>query len=63
MQKIGLNIQTKLTQELLKLLSELEEVDRDRMSNDGQLIFDKIWKLLGQPTYEQNQKILEQKSK
>jgi|TARA_R100001082_G_scaffold31612_1_gene16197 hypothetical protein len=63
MQKIGLNIQTKLTQELLKLLSELEEVDRDRMSNDGQLILDKIWKLLGQPTYEQNQKILEQKSK
>tara|TARA_R100000234_G_scaffold38018_1_gene22479 strand:+ start:10664 stop:10855 length:192 start_codon:yes stop_codon:yes gene_type:complete len=63
MQKVGLNIQTKLTQQLLKLLSELEEVDRDRMSNDGQLIFDNIWKLLGQPTYEQNQKILEQRKK
>lgn len=63
MQKIGLNIQTELTQQLLKLLGELETVDRDRMSNDGQIIFDKIWKLLGQPTYEQNQKIIEQNKK
>jgi|TARA_Y100000015_G_C2376858_1_gene82955 hypothetical protein len=63
MQKIGLNIQTELTQQLLKLLGELETVDRDRMSNDGQLIFDNIWKLLGQPTYEQNQKIIEENKK
>tara|TARA_X000001382_G_scaffold110728_1_gene87380 strand:+ start:344 stop:535 length:192 start_codon:yes stop_codon:yes gene_type:complete len=63
MQKVIANIENKLTQELFKLLSDLEEVDRDRMSNDGQLIFDDIWKLLGQPTYEQNQKILEQRKK
>jgi hypothetical protein len=63
MQKVIANIENKLTQELFKLLSDLEEVDRDRMSNDGQLIFDNIWKLLGQPTYEQNQKILEQRKK
>jgi len=63
MQKIGLNIQTELTQQLLKLLGELETVDRGRMSNDGQLIFDNIWKLLGQPTYEQNQKIIEENKK
>jgi len=63
MQKIGLNIQTELTQQLLKLLGELETVDRDRMSNDSQLIFDNIWKLLGQPTYEQNQKIIEENKK
>jgi hypothetical protein len=63
MQKIALNIQTELTQQLLKLLGELETVDRSRMSNDGQLIFDNIWKLLGQPTYEQNQKIIEKNKK
>jgi len=63
MQKIGLNIQSELTQQLLKMLGELETVDRDRMSNDGQIIFDNIWKLLGQPTYEQNQKIIEENKK
>ena len=61
MEKIALNIQTDLTQKLLKLLGELESVDRDRMSNDGHLIMDKIWKLLGQPTYDQNQEIIKEK--
>jgi len=63
MQKIGLNIQSELTQQLLKLLGELEQIDRQRMSNDGQLILDDIWKLLGQPTFEQNQEIIEQNKK
>jgi len=61
MEKIALNIQTDLTQKLLSLLGDLEKVDRDRMSNDGQLIMDKIWKLLGQPTYDQNQEIIKEK--
>lgn len=63
MQKIGLNIQSELTQQLLKLLGELEQIDRQRMSKDGQLKLDAIWKLLGQPTFEQNEKIIKQNKK
>ena len=53
MKKPKLNIQSKLTQELISLLSNLEAVDRDRMSSDGKLYLDRIWILLKQPTYDE----------
>tara|TARA_X000001388_G_scaffold77268_1_gene77332 strand:- start:14385 stop:14582 length:198 start_codon:yes stop_codon:yes gene_type:complete len=53
MKKPKLNIQSKLTQELISLLSDLEAVDRDRMSSDGKLYLDRIWILLKQPTYDE----------
>ena len=57
MQKIKTNIESELTQRLMQLLNDLEYLDRDRMSNDGKSIMDDIWKHLGQPTFEQNEKI------
>ena len=47
------NIQSQMTQRLIYLLQELEIVDRQRMSSDGKHYLDEIWKLLGQPTYEE----------
>jgi len=47
------NIQSEMTQKLIHLLSELEITNRQRMSNDGKKHLDDIWKLLGQPTYQE----------
>jgi hypothetical protein len=44
-----------MTQKLIHLLSELEITDRQRMSSDGKEYLDRIWKLLGQPTYAEIQ--------
>lgn len=57
MQKLKANIESELTQRLMQLLNDLEYLDRDRMSNDGKSIMDDIWKHLGQPTFEENEKI------
>tara|TARA_X000001388_G_scaffold52188_1_gene37892 strand:- start:18309 stop:18497 length:189 start_codon:yes stop_codon:yes gene_type:complete len=54
------NIQSKMTQKLIHLLSELEITDRQRMSSDGKHYLDEIWKLLGQPTYSQVKKYNEE---
>ena len=53
MKKITLNIASNKTQELIGHLSDLEACDRDRMSSDGKEYMDKIWKLLGLPTYDE----------
>ena len=55
MKKITLNIASNKTQELIGHLSDLEACDRDRMSSDGKEYMDKIWKLLGLPTYDELQ--------
>lgn len=55
MKKVTLNIANDRTKELIMLLSDLEACDRDRLSTDGKRYFDSIWKLLGQPTYEEIQ--------
>jgi len=47
------NIQSEMTIKLIHLLSELEITNRQRMSNDGKKHLDDIWKLLGQPTYQE----------
>ena len=57
MQKLKANIESELTQKLMQLLNDLEYLDRDRMSNDGKSKMDDIWKHLGQPTFEENEKI------
>ena len=51
MKKPKANIQSKMTQELIMLLTDLENCDRQRMSYQGQIYLDGIWRLLGQPTY------------
>ena len=53
MKKPKANIQSQMTQKLIHLLSELETTDRQRMTSDGKYYLDSIWKLLGQPTYEE----------
>ena len=55
MKKVSLNIATNKTQKLIGLLSDLENVDRQRMSSSGKHYLDEIWKLLGLPTYQQVQ--------
>jgi len=58
MKKVSLNIATQKTQQLIALLSDLEHVERQRMTSSGKHYLDEIWKLLGLPTYDklQNQK-------
>lgn len=51
MKKPKLNIQSQMTQKLIHLLSDLENVDRQRMSSSGKHYLDEIWRLLRQPTY------------
>ena len=55
MKKPTLNIASNKTQKLIGLLSDLENVDRQRMSSDGKHYLDEIWKLLGLPTFKQVQ--------
>tara|TARA_Y100000593_G_scaffold1498_1_gene3045 strand:+ start:3929 stop:4228 length:300 start_codon:yes stop_codon:yes gene_type:complete len=53
MKKLTLNIASNKTKELIGYLSDLEASDRDRMSSSGKEYMDKIWKLLGLPTYDE----------
>lgn len=53
MKKISLNIATNKTKKLIQHLSDLEYVDRQRMSSDGKHYLDEIWKLLGLPTFHE----------
>tara|TARA_R100001594_G_C3995492_1_gene253397 strand:- start:581 stop:808 length:228 start_codon:yes stop_codon:yes gene_type:complete len=55
MKKVKLNTATDRTKRLVGLLSDLERLERDRVSNDGRKLFDSIWELLGMPTYDQIQ--------
>jgi len=55
MSKIFANIATDRFKDLISNLSQLEIVDRQRMSSDGKKYMDRIWKLLGQPTYDEVQ--------
>jgi|TARA_A100001515_G_scaffold76902_1_gene61087 hypothetical protein len=55
MKKPTLNIASNKTQKLIGLLSDLENVDRQRMSSSGKHYLDEIWKLLGLPTFKQVQ--------
>lgn len=55
MKKVSLNIATNKTQKLIGLLSDLENVDRQRMSSSGKHYLDEIWKLLGLPTFHEVQ--------
>ena len=57
MKKVSLNIATNKTQKLIGLLSDLENVDRQRMSSSGKHYLDEIWKLLGLPTFKQVQEM------
>ncbi len=50
MKKPVSNIATAMTQKLIHLLQQLEDAEYNKMSNAGKKQFDKIWKLLGQPT-------------
>jgi len=38
---------------LIELLSNLEQVDHQRMSQDGKSILGEIWNLLGMPSQEE----------
>ena len=53
MKEVKLNTATDRTKRLVELLATLEKLERDRVSNDGRLLFDSIWELLGMPTYDQ----------
>tara|TARA_R100001463_G_scaffold50443_1_gene100666 strand:+ start:280 stop:531 length:252 start_codon:yes stop_codon:yes gene_type:complete len=53
MKKVTLNIATDKTKKLIQNLSDLEHVDRQRMSSDGKYYLDEIWKLLGLPTFSE----------
>ena len=50
--KIYTNIASDRYKKLVKLLSQIENVDRQRMSVDGQNWLDDIWRLLELPTYD-----------
>lgn len=64
MKEVKLNTATDRTKRLVELLATLEKLERDRVSNDGRLLFDSIWELLGMPTYDQimNNKIIRKKN-
>ena len=52
MKKQKANIESAMTQKLVSLLSDLEASDRQRMSSSGKEYLDRIWTLLGLPTYD-----------
>ena len=64
MKKVKLNTATDRTKRLVELLATLEKLERDSVSDDGKLLFDSIWELLGMPTYDQimNDKIIRKKN-
>ena len=47
------NIATDRFKNLIQTLSQLEHLDRQRMSEDGKLMMNKVWELLGQPTFDE----------
>jgi len=53
MNKVRLHVATDRTKRLIELLSGLEDIDRDRLSDDGKSLLDSIWRLLEMPTYDQ----------
>ena len=57
--KIFANIATDRFKDLVQTLSELENLDRQRMSEDGKKTMDKVWELLGQPTFDEVQAMTE----
>tara|TARA_R100001443_G_C3303761_1_gene165985 strand:+ start:377 stop:598 length:222 start_codon:yes stop_codon:yes gene_type:complete len=64
MKEVKLNTATDRTKKLVELLATLEKLERDSVSDDGKLLFDSIWELLGMPTYDQimNDKIIRKKN-
>jgi hypothetical protein len=52
MKKQKANHESPMTQNLISLLSDLENCDRQRMSSSGKEYLDRIWTLLGLPTYD-----------
>ena len=63
MKKQKANIESPMTQNLISLLSDLENVDRQRMSSSGKEYLDRIWTLLGLPTYDKMIKMNEELEK
>lgn len=63
MKKQKANIESPMTQNLINLLSELEASDRQRMSSSGKEYLDRIWTLLGLPTYDNMIKMNEELEK
>tara|TARA_R110000824_G_scaffold247519_1_gene436576 strand:- start:138 stop:350 length:213 start_codon:yes stop_codon:yes gene_type:complete len=53
--KLYANMATARFKDLIKALSDLEHVDRQRMSSSGKKYLDDIWQLLSQPTYTEIQ--------
>ncbi len=53
--KIFANIATDRYKKLIETLSDLETCDRQRMSQSGKTMMDKVWELLGQPTFDEVQ--------
>tara|TARA_X000001382_G_C3132075_1_gene166742 strand:- start:506 stop:763 length:258 start_codon:yes stop_codon:yes gene_type:complete len=60
MKKQKANIESQMTQNLISLLSDLENCDRQRMSSSGKEYLDRIWTLLGLPTYDKIVKMNEE---
>lgn len=50
--KIYPNLASTKMQQLISLLSDLEQTDRQRMSSNGQETLDNIFELLGMPKYD-----------
>ena len=63
MKKQKANIESSMTQNLISLLSDLENCDRQRMSSSGKHYLDEIWKLLGLPAYDDMIKMNEELEK
>ncbi len=60
--KIYTNIASDRFKKLIKLLSQIENTDRQRMSVSSQNWLDDIWKLLEQPTYDEMQSHINKKN-
>lgn len=52
--KIFPNIATDRFKKLVEYLSDLENLERQRMSSSGKEYLDKVWELLGLPTYDEH---------
>ena len=52
--KIFANIATDRFKKLVGYLSDLENLERQKMSSSGKEYLDRIWKLLGLPTYDEH---------
>lgn len=56
--KIFANLATDRFKKLVGYLSDLENLERQRMSSSGKEYLDKIWKLLDLPTYDEHIKMI-----